>query len=106
MPTRSEILRRYPRLLSRTRYLLRRCELPTGELARRAGVGDPWLSKFRSEISGYNNPTVKNCQRLHDFLLRHLIATGKLDSSSNGDSDSGAPTIERREADSAAASTT
>jgi transcriptional regulator with XRE-family HTH domain len=54
------------RLLDRTLYMLKRCDLSQPEIAKRAGVGLEWLKKLSQ--GRFNDPGVKLIQKLHDFL--------------------------------------
>jgi transcriptional regulator with XRE-family HTH domain len=54
------------RLLDRTMQMLRACDRSQPEIAKRAGVGLPWLKKLLQ--GAIDDPGVKSIQKLHDFL--------------------------------------
>jgi hypothetical protein len=63
------------RLLNRTKDMLDRCTLSSRELHRRSHVGYDWLVKFRAEPQLRKlNPTVRQLQQLHDFLVLYHAA--------------------------------
>lgn len=61
-------------LLSTTRDLLARADIPLREIAEGAGppVTYEWLRKFSGDYQ--SDPTVTRVQTLHDFLLRRSAA--------------------------------